>query len=87
MSRVFTVNFPFKGRTYTVLVSFNCYATENSYLVKYLDQEAALLIPGSRLVVSVSGKVEYPKPLENFSKDLVSKTTQAIKGYLELHQN
>jgi hypothetical protein len=87
MSRVFTVSFPFKGKNYTALVSFRCCATENSYLVKYLDEDVDPLIPGNRLVVSKSGDIEYPSPLDRVSKDLVSKTTQAIKGYLDLHQD
>jgi hypothetical protein len=87
MSRVFTVNFRFKGKNYTALVSFKCCPRENSYLVKYLDDDVDSLIPGNRLVVSKSGNIEYPSPLDGLSKDLVSKTTQAIKGYLDLHQD
>jgi hypothetical protein len=87
MSRVFTVHFPFKGKNYTVLVSFNCYAAEHSYFVKYLDEDVELLIPGNRLVVSVSGNIDHPRSLSGVSKDLVYKTKEAIKGYLELHHD
>jgi len=85
MSRAFTVHFGFKGKNYTALVSFNSLATEETYLVKYLDEDIDQLIPGKRLLVSISGSIEDPKLRNEASNDLVGKTKEAIKGYLQSH--
>lgn len=86
MSRVFTVSFCFKEKKYTALVSFQSQELESSYLIRYLDQEVETLIPGNKLVVSHSGTIEYPKVMDKVACDLVYKTTEAINGYLQLHE-
>jgi len=87
MSRVFTVSFSFKEKNYTALVSFHSQEAHSSYLVKYLDEEVETLIPGNKLLVSLSGAVEYPELVNKIAYDLVYKTTEAINRYLQLHEN
>lgn len=87
MSRLFTIHFPFKQKTYTALVSFKSKGYELSYLVRYLDGDIDTLIPGNKLLVSLSGGVEYPKLANKLAEDLVYKTTEAINGYLQSHEN
>ena len=87
MSRVFTIQIPFKEKTYTALVSFTSQGYDLSYLVRYLDEDINALIPGNKLLVSLSGGVEYPKLVNGLAQDLVYKTTEAINGYLQLHEN
>jgi hypothetical protein len=86
MSRVFTVHFSFKEKTYTALVSFRSQVYELSYLVRYLDKEINTLIPGNKLLVSLSGGIEYPHLANKLAQDLVYQTTEAINGYLLLHE-
>lgn len=85
MSRIFTVHFPFKEKTYTALVSFRSQGYELSYLVRYLDGDIDQLIPGNKLLVSLSGGIEYPKPVNKLAEDLVHKTTETINEYLQSH--
>jgi hypothetical protein len=87
MSRVFTINFSFKEKNYTALVSFRSREHELSYLVRYLDEDIDTLIPGNKLLVSLSGGIEYPKLETKLARDLVYKTTEAINGYLHMPAN
>lgn len=87
MSRIFTVNFPFKEKTYTALVSFKSYGYELSYLVRYLDEDVNTLIPGNKLLVSLSGGIEYPDLLNKLAEDFVYKTTEAINNYLQWRES
>lgn len=85
MSRVFTIHFPFKGKNYTALVSFKSQSYDPTYLVKYLDEEVEMLIPGNKLQVSRLGGIDHPEHLNEIAKDLVCKTTEAVDGYLSTH--
>jgi hypothetical protein len=82
MSRVFTIQFSFKEKSYTALVSFS---TEHSYVVRYLDEEINSLIPEKKLLVPISEGAEYPRVENRFAQDLVLKTREAITGYLQTH--
>lgn len=87
MSRVFTINVSFKQKNYTALVSFHTQEYEQSYLVKYLDEDIDALIPGKKLQISLSGDIVHPKLESHLAHDLVCKTTEAISCYLQLQEN
>jgi hypothetical protein len=84
MSRVFTIQFAFKEKSYTALVSFS---TEHSYVVRYLDEEVNSLMPEKKLVFPISESTEYPTVGNRFAQDLITKTREAISGYLQTHEN
>ena len=86
MSRVFTVNVPYKGQTCAALVSFDSEGYDMSFLVRYLDEDIQQVIPGRRIVVSLSEGIKSPKQLSRLAEDLLSLTTEAISGYLNLYQ-
>jgi hypothetical protein len=87
MSRVFTIHFSFKEKTYSALVSFSSKEHELSYLVRYLDEEVETLIPGNKLLVSLLQGVEYPQLQNKLAHNLVYKTTEVINEYLRSHEN
>jgi hypothetical protein len=53
MGRVFTVNVPYKGKKRAALVSFETESYDTSFLVRYLDEDIHMLVPGRRIVVSL----------------------------------
>jgi hypothetical protein len=87
MSRVFTIQFYFKQKNYTALVSFCTQGIKDSCFVRYLDEEINSLIPEKKLLVSISGGVEYPKVEDRIAQDFIYKTREAINGYLQTHRN
>jgi hypothetical protein len=86
MARVFTVNVPYKGQSRAALVSFNSEGYNMSFLVRYLDEDIQHLIPGRRIVVSLSEGLRSPKELSRLAEDLLNETTEVISEYLNLHQ-
>jgi hypothetical protein len=86
MSRIFTINFSFREKTYTALVSCRSKECEPSYLIRYLDDDIKTLIPGNKLLVNLAEGIKHPKPSNKLAEDLVRKTTEAINGYLQLHE-
>ncbi|MFL5742149.1 MAG: hypothetical protein ACJ75B_18140 [Flavisolibacter sp.] len=86
MSRVFTINIPYKGQSCVALVSFDSEGYDMSFLVRYLDEDIQQLIPGRRIVVSLSEGIKSPKQLSRLAEDLLNLTTEAISGHLNLYQ-
>ena len=86
MSRVFTLQFSYKEKTCTALVSIKSEGYEMSYQVRYLE-DFNTLIPWNKFVVSLSGGIEYPDPLNKNAEDLIIKTSKAINDYLQLNEN
>jgi len=86
MSRVFTVSFSFKEKTYTALVAFGPRGHGSSCLVKYLDPELNQLVPGNQFEISLREPTGDTKTESKFAEDLLVKTTQAITGYLKSHK-
>ena len=82
MARLFTIEFPFKGKMESALVSFGSEAYDMSFVVRYLDEEMNQIIPGGRVVVSLSEGIKSPKQLSRLGEDLVYHTTEAINQYL-----
>jgi hypothetical protein len=87
MSRVFTVRFLYKEKTYTALVSFGSQEREFSHTVQYLDEDIDALIPGRKLLVSLADGVQQPKLIGKLAQDIVYKTTEAINEYLQHHED
>jgi hypothetical protein len=85
MARVFTIDFQFKGRSRTALVSFQTEAYDMSFLVRYLDEEISNVIPERKVIVSLSEGVKSPKQLTRLGEDLVFQTTEAISEHLHVH--
>ena len=86
MARVFTVQFPFKGQNQSALVSFKAQAYDMSFLVRYLNEDINEIIPGARILVSLSEGVKSHKQLTNLAEDLVHHTVEAISEHLYLHK-
>jgi hypothetical protein len=87
MARVFTINFFYKGKTYSALVSFQAETYDMSFLVCYLDEDLSQLIPGRRIVLSLAEGIKSPKQLNKVAEDLVYQTTEAISGHLHIEHN
>jgi hypothetical protein len=87
MSRVFTINFSFKGKNYSALVSSKSEGSTTGYLVRYLNEDITALIPGNELLVSLTGDIKYPQPVNGLARNLVHKTTETINSYLHLPEN
>jgi hypothetical protein len=87
MARVFTIDFPFKGKMESALVSFGSEAYDMSFVVRYLDEDINQIIPGGRIVVSLSQGVKSPKQLTRIAEDLVYHTTAAISEHLHFEEN
>jgi hypothetical protein len=85
MARVFTVNVPYKGQSRAALVSFDSEGYDMSFLVRYLDEDIQEVIPGRKIVVSLSEGIKPPKQLSRLAEDLLNHTTEAISGYLNLY--
>jgi hypothetical protein len=83
--RLFTVNFFFKGKTHSALVSFR-QGHDLSFFVRYLDGDVKYLIPDGKIEVSLLEGLKAPKQLSKIGEDLVFQTTEAIAGYLHLQQ-
>ena len=86
MSRVFTLNFTYKERVYTALISFHA-PGNGSYHVRYLDEELNEIIAANKLVVNVKADLFQPKPVSKKAAHLIYTTTEAIKGYLDTHKS
>jgi hypothetical protein len=82
MVRAFSVNFPYKGRSQSALVSFREEGYELSFLVRYVDEEIKQLIPGGRIIVSLSEGIKSHKQLSKPADDLVCNTCKAISRHL-----
>lgn len=84
MSRIFKLNFNFRKKTYTALVSLKTIGYDLSFLVRYLDKELSEIIPGGKLMFHLSGIVEGADMDSLLAKELLSCTSDAISGYLKL---
>ena len=84
MSRVFTVTFPYKEKGCTALVSLKEEGYDLSFMVRYFDKELNALLPGGKLVFSLS---EGIKTAAGIPEDLVCCTSEAIAGYLRVHHD
>jgi hypothetical protein len=82
MARVFTVNFTFKDELHSALISFESRDYDMSFLVRYLDHELQEIIPGRRIVVSLSEGIKSPKILTKTAEELLARTTEAISEHL-----
>jgi hypothetical protein len=82
MARVFTINFEYKGKVRSALVSFGPEDTDMTFLVRYLDEDLNELIPGRKIIVSLSEGVKSPKNINRLAEDLLNHTTEAISNYL-----
>ncbi|HEY0066854.1 MAG TPA: hypothetical protein VGB46_05815 [Flavisolibacter sp.] len=84
MVRIFTLNFPFKERVCTALVSLRSIGYDLSCQVKYMDTDIHQIIPGGSLVFNLSGEVKTGANLDaDPAQELLSCTTAAICGYLK----
>jgi len=83
MSRIFTINFSFKEKIYTALVSSRSKEYEPSYTVRYLDEDVDTLIPGNKLVVNLTEGIQHPEVANKLAQDFIRKTTEVINGYLQ----
>jgi hypothetical protein len=84
MARVFTVNVPYKGQSCVALVSFDAEGYNMSFLVRYLNEEIQQVIPGRKIVVSLTEGIKSPRELSRLAEELLNLTTEAISEYLEL---
>jgi hypothetical protein len=84
MSRVFTVHFPFKGKTFSAIVSFKQEDVDLCFLIRYLDEDLEECISGRKVVVSLSEGIKSPSQLNKIGEDLVFNTTEAISNHLYL---
>ena len=84
MSRIFTLPFKFRKKTYTALVCLKTMGYDLLFIVRYLDKELTEIIPGGKFMFQLSGKVEGADLESNLAKELLSCTTDAIAGYLKL---
>jgi hypothetical protein len=84
MVRIFTVNFLYKEKSYTALVSFR-EGYDLSFLVRYLDKDVNNLIPDGKIIVSLLEGLKSPKQLSQEAEEFVYQTTEAISGSLQLH--
>ncbi|MFL5808655.1 MAG: hypothetical protein ACJ749_03990 [Flavisolibacter sp.] len=82
MARVFSITFIYKGQPCPALVSFEPGGCDMSYLVRYLDRDISQLVPGGKIVVSLSEGIKSTKALSGLGQDLVYRTTEAISTYL-----
>jgi hypothetical protein len=87
MAGVFTINFSYKGKLHSALVSFQAENYDMSFLVCYLDEDLGQLIPGRRIVVSLAEGIKSPKQLNKLAEDLVYQTTEAISDHLHFQHN
>jgi hypothetical protein len=88
MARLFTLNFHFKEKTYTALVSFRTIGYDMSFQVRYMDNEIHQIIPGGRLMFNLSGTVIGPDNLNTEpAKELLTCTSEAISGYLKANNS
>lgn len=84
MARVFTIRFPFKGQTLSAVVSLKQESYDMSFLICYMEDDVREVIPGRRVVLSLSEGIKSPKELTRYAEDLVSHTSEAITKHLQL---
>jgi hypothetical protein len=85
MARVFSVNFPYRGKSRAALVSFEGEGYDMSFLVRYLDAEIYEMLPERKIVVSLTEGIKSPRDLTESGEDLINHTAEAISQYLLVH--
>lgn len=84
MVRIFTLNFSFRERVCTALVSLRTVGYDLSCQVKYMDQDIHQIVPGGSLVFHLSGELKSGADFNGDpAQELLSCTTEAICGYLK----
>jgi hypothetical protein len=84
MLRVFTIRFPYNGKTYSALVSFHPQSSDLSFAVRYLDEEISDVIPQRKVMIHLSKDLASPQPLSKLGQELVTYTSEAISEHLHL---
>ena len=88
MARLFTLTVEFRSKEYVALVSLRQQANELYCLVRYVDSGLQYLMPGDDLIFNLDGKLTAPENLpDEFSKNLVQCTANAVSNYLQLTNN
>lgn len=82
MGRVFTINFPYKGRTCPAIVSFKSDSYDMSFLVRFLDKDISHVIPGARIEISLAEGIISHNQIGKSGEDLINLTTEAISKHL-----
>ncbi len=84
MVRIFTLNFPYRERVCTALVSLRSVGYDLACQVKYMDEDIHRIVPGGSLVFHLSGEVKSGANFDGEpARELLSCTTEAICGYLK----
>ena len=72
MGRVYNLEFEYKGKTHSALVSRYKKEAEQSYLVQIFDKSLLRIFPAGRLIFSKTGGIKSPDTAMSKSKqDLV----------------
>ncbi|HEX2535269.1 MAG TPA: hypothetical protein VHK69_16095 [Chitinophagaceae bacterium] len=83
MARLFSIQFDFLRKQYTVLVSLRKEGHDLSCQVRYTDKELQRILPGDSLVFNLAEGLKQPKQLsDDLAVQLVNRTTDAISAYL-----
>lgn len=85
--RAFTINFPYKGKLRSAVVSFGPEEIDMTFFIRYLDEDINQIIPGRRITVSLTQGIKSPKQLDKLGEDLLSQTTDAINTYMYQQHN
>lgn len=85
MARVFTINFCFKGKGYSAIVSFKEQGQDLNFLVRYPDEDLRTIVPEGKVIVSLAEGIKSPSPVPVLAEALIFQTTEAIASHLHLN--
>jgi hypothetical protein len=84
MARLFTLNFHFRGKPYSALVTIRDNGYDMACIVKYMDEELHRLIPSGRFMFQLSGGMNCGNGSDPALEELISCTSQAIDEHLKM---
>jgi hypothetical protein len=84
MARLFTLNFHFREKPYSALVTIRDNGYDMVCIVKYMDEELHQVIPSGKFVFQLSGEVNCGIGSNPDLEELIACTSQAIAEHLKM---
>lgn len=83
MVRAFTLDFPFRDKTYTALVKIKDSGYDLVCMVKYISKELQQIIPDGKLMFQLTGEFFCSTNMESdHAQELIYCTSNAIADHL-----
>ena len=84
MARLFTLNFKFRGKLHSAVVTIRDNGYDMACTVRYMDEELLSVIPSGKFMFQLSGEINCGTGSNPDMEELITCTSQAIAEHLKM---